>query len=165
MKRLFILLILVMGLGSLSLSAQSTKEEEQNAKMLLVRKAVESKRYKMSFDRIYPQRGQSRYIGNEYELEIKGDSVSSYLPYFGVAHSASYSGNNVLDFDKEYTDYQFKEGKKESLLVSFKVKSDSEYLEYQLTIYSNGNVRLYIQPLRRDAVSYNGALILDEKEE
>ena len=162
MKQLFIFFILVMGLGYLSLHAQSGKlENDSKTKVVIVKEKIESKSYVIHCDRIYPMRGQSRYITNDYSIELKGDTVRSYLPYFGVAHSASYGGNNVLDFKKVCRDYVIKEGKKGSWVVSFTVENENETLEYQLTIYPNGNVRVFIQPMKRDSVSYSGELELE----
>ena len=159
MKRLFILFILAMGLGSLSLCAQSSKRaSERDAKAVVVREKIESKNYVIKCDRMYPMRGQSKYVGSDYSITIKGDTVRSYLPYFGVAQSASYGGKNVLDFDKVCTDYTCKEDKKESLIVSFTVENENERLKYHLTIYPNGTVRVFIQPLKRDSISYSGEL-------
>ena len=159
MKRLFMLLILVMGLSNLSLYAQSVKgQRERDSKTIVVREKVESKNYVINCDRMYPLRGQSRYVGSNYSIEMRGDTVRSYLPYIGVAQSANYGGNNVLDFKKVYTDYVCKKGKKESLLVSFTVENENETLNYNLTIYPTGSVRVYIQPMKRDAISYSGEI-------
>ena len=162
MKRLLFLLTLIMGLGCISLYAQSDKED-QDTKALAIRKIVENKKYIIYCDRIYPQRGSSRYVGREYTVEMKGDTIRSYLPYMGVAHSATYGGMNVLDFEEKYTDYQFKEGKKGRLLVSLRVQNGSETMEYYITIFSNGKADIRIQPMRRDAVSFSGELGLNRK--
>lgn len=152
-----------MGLGSLSLYAQSSKRaSERDAKAVVVREKIESKNYVVKCDRMYPMRGQSKYITNDYSIKLKGDTVRSYLPYFGVAQSASYGGKNVLDFKKVCTKYTCKEDKKGALSVSFTVENENETLQYQLTIYPNGTVRVFIQPMKRDSISYSGELELEE---
>lgn len=164
MKRLFILLTLIMGLGCLSLYAQKDKgKEEDNTKAMLIKGVINKKKYIIYCDRIYPQRGPSRNVGREYTVEMKGEKFRSYLPYMGVAHAASYDGMNILDFEEEYYDYKCKEGKKGQYIVSFKVKNGQETLDYSITIYPNGSVRIYIQPLRRDPVSFSGEMALNRK--
>ena len=59
--------------------------------------------------------------------------------------------------------YEYKEGKKGQNIVSFKVKNGYETLDYSITIYPNGSVRIYIQPLRRDPVSFSGEMALNRK--
>ena len=163
MKRLLFLLTLMMGISSMNLYAQ-TKREEQHAEAQTVRHLVANKRYVISCDRIYPQRGSSRYIGGNYSIEMKGDSLRSYLPYIGVARSASYGGGNVLDFEKVYSDYSYKEGKKGRMIVTMKVDNGAERLEYEITVYSNGKANIRVQPLRCDAVSFSGELELEAAE-
>lgn len=174
MKRLFFLLTLVFGLGSVSLYAQENKEEskkeskeaKKEAKEAkkgttteFIKEIVDGKRYIIYCDRMQPQRGRSRTIGREHTLEMKGDVFCSSLPYFGVAHSmASYDGLNILDFEKEYTNYKCKVTKKGKVIVSFNIRNGQELLDYTLTFYSNGSVDIYINPMRRDPVSFSGEL-------
>lgn len=40
-----------------------------------------------------------------YTLEIRNDSVFSYLPYFGVAYNAPYGGGKSLNFNASITGY------------------------------------------------------------
>lgn len=164
MKRILFILVFFMGLGSVNLYAQRKQDklEKQEEKALLVRELVESKRYVINCDRIYPQRYSSRYITDSYSVEMRGDTLRSYLPYIGVAQSPSYGGENVLNFEGVYSNYQCVEGKKGRLIVSFTVENNNETLDYELTIYTNGKANVYIQPLRRDLVSYSGELELDE---
>lgn len=61
----------------------------------------------------------------------------------------------TLDFKKSYTNHNCKEVQKES---NFFFSVENEVLEYNLTIYPNGTVRIFIQPLKRDSVSFAGKL-------
>ena len=162
MKRLLFLLTLIMGLGCLGLHAQNdTTDPESKAK--IIKTVVQNKKYIIYCDKMYPQRGRSRYVGREYTVEMKGDKFRSYLPYMGVAHSASYSGMNIFDFEEEYTNYKYKEDKKGNIIVSFRVQNGSESMEYTITFYPNGKVNIHIQPMKRDSISFSGELGLNRK--
>lgn len=39
-------------------------------------------RYRIFVDRMYPNQGPSRYLNNDYGLEVSGDSVGLSLPYW-----------------------------------------------------------------------------------
>lgn len=162
MKQILFVLTLLIGVGSVNLYAQSSQEKKE-AKAQQVQNLIESKRYVINCDRIYPQRYSSRYISSGYSLEMRGDTLRSYLPYLGVAQSASYTGDNVFDFEKTYSDYQYTEGKKGRKIVTFTVENSNEVFNYEITFYTNGKVNIYIQPLQRDAVSYSGELELNQK--
>lgn len=169
MKRLFFLLTLVMGLGSMNLYAQKNKadkRQEETEKALLVKETVQNKQYIIYCTHVYPQYGPSRAVNREYSIEMKGDTLRSYLPYMGVAHSAvTYGGMNVLDFEETVTDYKYREDRKGRLHVSFRARNGEETLDYSLTIYSNGNANVNIIPIHRDPISFSGELELNRKAE
>ena len=53
-----------------------------------------------------PIRGRNITLSTPYPLEIRNDSVFSYLPYYGRAYSVPYGGGSGLIFNaplKEYT--------------------------------------------------------------
>ena len=90
-----------------SLFAQS-KQERKEQKERVVREIVDSGRIKIDVDRAVPMAGRSVNLTSPYSLEIHGDSILSYLPYFGRAYSAPYGGGEGLDVYKRqaYTSRQ-----------------------------------------------------------
>ena len=42
-------------------------------------------------------KGGSKHLTSDYSLEIRNDSVYSYLPYFGVAYNVPYGGGKGLN--------------------------------------------------------------------
>lgn len=78
-----------------SLFAQS-KQERKEQKEKAVKEIVDSDRIKIDVDRVVPMAGRSVNLTSPYSLEIHGDSILSYLPYFGRAYSAPYGGGEGL---------------------------------------------------------------------
>ena len=66
----------------------------------MVREIVDSGRIKIDVDRAVPMAGRSVNLTSPYSLEIHGDSILSYLPYFGRAYSAPYGGGEGLTLKK-----------------------------------------------------------------
>jgi len=83
-----------------SLFAQS-KQERKEQKEKVVREIVDSGCIKIDVDRAVPMAGRSVNLTSPYSLEIHGDSILSYLPYFGRAYSAPYGGGEGLMFRVE----------------------------------------------------------------
>ena len=81
-------------------------------------------------------RGGSRNLTTNYTLEIRNDSVFSYLPYFGVAYNAPYGGGKSLNFNASITGYTTRALKKGKIQIDFKTRSDEDNYEYRLTILS-----------------------------
>ena len=110
--RLFWLVGIVLLLAGQSLYAQSKKEKKEQ-KVNEVKELIDSKRFTVDVDRAIPMGGRSVNLTSPYSLEMRGDSVISYLPYFGRAYSAPYVSKdqlpiiNVLLIRKEPLKYSF----------------------------------------------------------
>ena len=77
---------IVLLIGGQSLFAQSNKEKKVQ-KELQVQKMIDKGHFKIDVNRSIPMSGRSVDLTSSYSLEVKGDSVISYLPYFGQAYS------------------------------------------------------------------------------
>lgn len=109
-KQIFMLLLAL--LVGLPLSAQS-KQEKKEQKKEAVKKLIASENYKIDVRTAMPMRGRSIPLTSPYSLEIRNDSVISYLPYFGRAYSIPYGGGDGLDFKAPLKEYDMKWIKKE----------------------------------------------------
>ena len=93
-KQIFMLLLALL-VGIPTLSAQSKKEKKEQKKEA-VKKLIESENYKIDVNTAMPMRGRSIPLTSSYSLEIRNDSVISYLPYYGRAYSIPYGGGDGL---------------------------------------------------------------------
>ena len=80
--------LILLGLICLTVAMPTTaqnRNEKKERTERAVKEAIAAKQYKINVDRMQPMRGGSRNLTTNYTLEIRNDSVFSYLPYFGVA--------------------------------------------------------------------------------
>ena len=119
--RLFWLLGIVLLLAGQSLYAQSKKEKREQ-KANEVKELIDSKRFTIDVNRAIPMGGRSLNLTSPYSLEMRGDSVISYLPYFGRAYSAPYGGGDRLRFEESITDYQCSFNKKGTAQIQFRTR-------------------------------------------
>ncbi|MDR2917353.1 MAG: DUF4251 domain-containing protein [Tannerella sp.] len=103
--------------GCSSSKALTTEGAAQEAEL---RKAIENHEFVIDVDRMLPMSGPSRTLTSSYSLEINGDKVKSYLPYFGRAYSVPYGGGEGLVFDSTITDYQSSFDNKGKATIEFK---------------------------------------------
>ena len=85
-NKLFLLASFFLSSSLTPIAAQSKKEKKQQTEQA-VREAVDAKTYKINVDRVMPMKGGSKPLTSDYSLEIRNDSVYSYLPYFGANQS------------------------------------------------------------------------------
>jgi signal transduction histidine kinase len=94
----------------------------------------------------------------KYTLEIRNDSVFSYLPYFGVAYNAPYGGGKSLNFNASITGYTTRALKKGKIQIDFKTRSDEDNYEYRLTIFPDGSTSIHVQPMNKQSISFTGEM-------
>ena len=100
MKRVICLSVLFA--SAVILWSNCATSEEKAAQMAElsanVTNALNNRDYKIAIDRMYPMRGSSRYVSFGYSVEVRNDTLISYLPYFGRAYNVPYGGGKGLNF-------------------------------------------------------------------
>lgn len=148
-------LLLSVILSGCSTSKGLTKEEKA-AEEAALRTAIENRTFVVDVDRALPMNGRSRTLTSSYSLEINGDKVKSYLPYFGRAYSVPYGGGEGLIFEAPITDYQSVFDNKGRMTIAFKTQSKEDRLEYRIQIFANGSASIDVTSVNRQNISYSG---------
>jgi hypothetical protein len=158
MKKFLILfsMLLAMTACNTMTSAQRAERDAQIAQA--VDKALTKRHYTVDIDMMYPTSGPAKRLQFGYILKVEGDTMTSYLPYFGTAYDAPYSGGNGLDFTEPIKEYKAEQVKKDKTRITIKVDHDSDHLTYTLEIFDNGNVSLNVISTRREPINFNGSL-------
>ena len=141
-----------------SLFAQS-KQERKEQKERVVREIVDSGRIKIDVDRAVPMAGRSVNLTSPYSLEIHGDSILSYLPYFGRA----YGGGEGLTFKEVATEKEQTSKKKGRSEIKFRVKTKEDVYMFRVEVYPNGSVTINVTPVNKQAITFYGDVALDLK--
>lgn len=114
-------------------------------------------------DRAVPMAGRSVNLTSPYSLEIHGDSILSYLPYFGRAYSAPYGGGEGLTFKEVAAEKEQTSEKKGSSEIKFRVKTKEDVYMFRVEVYPNGSVTINVTPVNKQAITFYGDVALDLK--
>ena len=107
-------------------------------------------------------RGPSRHLTSNYSVEIRNDSVFSYLPYFGIAYSAPYGGRGKgLIFDEKITDHKLIFDKKGTANISFRTRTEEDSYIYWIKVFTSGSADVRVTPNNKQSISYYGEFIYD----
>lgn len=155
-RTIILMLLLIIGLSEVS--AQSKKEQREQA----VKEQIVSEKYKISVSTAYPRRGKTVYLSSPYSLEIRNDSVISYLPFYGRAYSIPYGGGDGLIFKAPLDEYEMKMNKKGAAKIEFIARSPEDRFKFSLTIYPNGSTSINVNMQNRESISFSGEM--EEKE-
>ena len=109
-------------------------------------------------------KGGSKHLTSDYSLEIRNDSVYSYLPYFGVAYNVPYGGGKGLNFSAPLSEYTSAYNKKGNAKITLEVRNEEDNYLYNITIYPNGSSNIQVTPTNRQSISFSGEMDLKKKE-
>ncbi|TBN06610.1 DUF4251 domain-containing protein [Hyunsoonleella flava] len=174
MKRYGLVIFILVGLiiSCKSSKVQLSPEEEKQFRDL-----VASQEFTVESDWAYPQLtnamtqvlnsmlmwpnnngGAINLIGNANFLTIKGDSVTSYLPYFGERQmQVGYGGtDSAIEFNGVMEDFKVEEGKNNRKIISFSAKSNAENFNVIITLFPNLNSEIYLRSPSRFFIRYTG---------
>ena len=140
--------VAILGLTT-SLNAQPSKEE--------VVKLVQDKNYVFRAQSANPTGGRTRQLTSEYDLQIRKDTVITFLPYFGRSFSAPIDpSKGGLDFTS--TDFEYTETptRKNGWNISIKPKDANDVQEMILSVSESGYGTLMVRSNQRQAISFYG---------
>ena len=134
------------------------KEQKKEA----VKKLIASENYKIDVRTAMPMRGRSIPLTSPYSLEIRNDSVISYLPYFGRAYSIPYGGGDGLDFKAPLKEYDMKMDKKGNAVIEFVARNPEDRYEFRAKVYTNGEASINVNMQNRQSISFQGELEMED---
>ncbi|GGH05070.1 DUF4251 domain-containing protein [Mucilaginibacter phyllosphaerae] len=176
MKRLLnILLVLcITNWGLNPAYAQNKKSDKKAAQAAALKQLVESKKFTFQANFIYPSQGNftyptfngqplngQRYLTPGYDLRITQDSLVSYLPFIGVAYSASgYNSPNDDGIKFTSTDftYTYQAKKNGMFYVLIKPKGVRNANQIGIDISPGGSADLTVLSNNRERMRFSGII-------
>ena len=158
MKRLFYLsLIIASAIILWSSCATSEEKAAQMAELSAnVTNALNNRDYKIAIDRMYPMRGGSRHVSYGYSVEVRNDTLISYLPYFGRAYNVPYGGGKGLNFTAPIESYQEFMKRNGLRHIEIGVTNEEDTYFYTIEVFDNGNSLVEVRARQRERISYSG---------
>ena len=95
------------------------------------------------------------------KLEIKGDVVSAYLPYFGEQQfgNGHYSGKTAIEFNGVPKDLTVtKNEKKKRYEISFHINNDTEIFQVNIKLFQNMKSQMVVNSNQRFPIRYEGKI-------
>lgn len=161
---LFVVAVMMVSCASYTIDGQKvTKEVYALWTAQKVREGIENRQFVISVKSMHPFRGTSRHLTSDYSFELYGDSVVSYLPYFGEVRMVPYGGGKGLNFIGQITAYEAFQVKAGLYRVIMGVYNDEEEYRYFLEVFENGRATLDISSYNRDPISFMGEMEFDKK--
>ena len=151
-------------LAAVLLGGCATSEERAAQKAEQVKKvtaALNRRQYKIAIARMYPMNGPSKTVTYGYSVEVKNDSLFSYLPYFGRAYNVPYGGGKGLNFSAPIGSYQEEVAKNGKRRIEIGLTNEEDTYLYILEVFDNGSSTVSVMSRQREQISYCGDMEFD----
>lgn len=134
-------------------------KNERQAEFVL--QSIADNNFVIEVDQFTPRRGASHNLSYGYSLTVKGDTVISYLPYFGQAISLPYGGGKGLNFEATNANIQYtRNAKGKYYRVVIEVTNEEDTYLYVMEIFDNGKTSFEVRSRRRDAINFTGQMAM-----
>lgn len=158
----YLMVLLAMMLVACSSLTPAEKAERRAKRAQAVEQALAARHYRVSVNMMYPRNGKAKTVSSDYGLEVKGDTLVSYLPYFGRAYNVPYGGGKGLNFTETFTEYHSKKLSNGATQVLIKVKNEEDVYEFILEIFDNGSTSIDMNSRERESINYSGNIELPD---
>lgn len=166
MKTLTFTLVLLL---ATSLSFAQTKSKKQQRKEVkaqkikLIRDGVNNKAFVFKAYSVVPKSEKTKSLVNDFGMEVRGDSIFSYMPYYGKIYArdrqdASFN-DSPMGFAQPMESYKRTKTKK-GYEVNIEVNNNGDIISLVFHISQNGSATVVASSLNRQAISYMGDIFI-----
>ncbi len=151
-----LLLPLLFGLVTCYAFGQDSKSDGKSAESETMETKLGNKSFVFKPQSVQPVKAGTRQLNPGYTLEVRGDTLICYLPYFGRVYQATTATDAGLDFTSYQFDYRVKARKKSGWDIMIKTKDQRSQRQFSFTVFENGSTSLNVISNDRESISYQG---------
>ena len=156
--RINIVLLLLAMLASCATQQERAEQMAQRQKM--VKEAVEKRQWCIDVTSMHTMRYGTKTVTPDFYLELRNDTLRSYLPYLGQAHRAPLgSPSKGLNFETKVLSYQQNKKKEHLYEIEIKVRTEEDGYDYRAELYDSGEACIRVRSNDRDPISFDGNFV------
>ena len=142
-------------------ATQQEKDERRARVSAAVGEAVNSRHLRIEVNEMSTQRYGTRMVSPEFYVELRGDTLMSYLPYMGQVHKAPFSSPPIgLNFETVATNWAVTQPKRHMTRMDLDAKTIDDRHHYSIEIFETGKAYIHVLSQYRDAISFWGEMVL-----
>jgi len=166
MKTLYIVLVSVFTLVSCSSVKTAEQQAKEDNQWKALQQMVADKTFELEAEWAYPfGSSQVNLFGNSNYFRFKGDTVATYLPYFGVRRNGPVYGNESgIVVDGPYSNLVIDENPtKNEINIAFEIREKSESYDFNLVLFANKTADITVKSSQRDVIRYDAKIVKSTK--
>lgn len=123
-----------------------------------IKSMLASKNFIFRAQSAWPLQGTVVQLNAGFDSKVIGDSINTYLPYFGRTFNASYASQGGFNFVSTRFDYKLKEKVKGGWELEIRPTDTKEVTLMVYSVSTNGFATLQVLSNSRQAISFYGIL-------
>ena len=122
--------------------------------------AIAERHWRIDINTMNTMRYGTRTVTPDFYLELRGDTLHSYLPYLGQARvSSTISPSIGLNFEEPVLSYKTSIPKsKKYTQIDIDVRTREDKYHYVIELYDTGKAFIRVRSQNRDPISFDGTL-------
>lgn len=163
MKKLTLFFVLILSVSVLFAQEKRSKKqirtERKSQKIQLIKSIIDNKTFVFKAYSVIPKNERTKTLISDFGIEVRNDSIFSYLPYYGNTYSRDYSSfkDSPMGFAQPVESYKRVKTKK-GFEVSIKVKNMNDLIDLVFHISKMGSATVVASSLNRQAITYTGEI-------
>ena len=161
MKRIEVIISMVALLVLVGCATQQERAERRSKMREAVEGAVANRQFHIDIKSMNSMRYGSRTVTPDFFLELRGDTLRSYLPYLGQAHQAPMvSPAKGLNFEEPILKLTASKSETSAgeTRMAIDVKTQEDTYHYVLELYENGQAYIRVNSQHLDPISFDGMM-------
>lgn len=130
--------------------------QAQDLDRATVKQLIESRNFVFKAQTALPQGRSAVQLTSDYDVRFSGDTLVTYLPYFGRAYTPILPHEGGLQFTSGDFDYKVKDRKKGMTEITVEPEDYRNVRSMVFSISENGYASLQVYSNNRQAISYQG---------
>lgn len=150
---------------ALLLFASCATQQERAERRVKIKQAVEeavaNRQLHIDIRSMNTLRYGARTVMSSFFLELRRDTLRSYLPYLGQAHQAPISSPSIgLNFEAPVLRLTESRPKANLSRIEIDVKSQEDSYHYIIELFDTGDAYIHVNSQHRDPISFDGTIAL-----
>ena len=155
-----LLYVVVTSFWLVGCATQQERAEKREQVRGAVAEAVESQQIRIGISWMNTLKYGSKSVTPDFFLELKGDTLNSYLPYMGQAYRPTMpSQSEGLNFEVPVQQVRKSHPKNNRWQLEILARTNEDNYKYLIDILDTGKATIHVSCANRDPISFDGELI------
>lgn len=148
---------------NVQISKKQLKAEKKALQIKQIREIVGSQNFIFKAESVNPVNAGTKKLTTDFGIEVRNDSIFSYMPYYGNSYSRDYTSfkNSPMGFIQPMESYR-QIRRKSGYAIDIKVKNEHDVIDLTFHISKTGITSVSASSINRQNITYTGEILVPQ---